>query len=449
LAKKTEDMSKPKLGVVIMNLGGPTSEEVVQKFLYNLFRDEDIIKLGGGKLQNGLASVISKLRYKKIAEKYREINGCPKGCMGSKYCLNRENKVVSDCCSPINPLTELQRRTLEKTLKGHLPQFEVKVYTAMRYWRPFGDQVMDEMLADGIEHAVLLPLYPHFSWTTTGSSFRDWEDIRKRFAKEGKEPKWQEYAIKSYHLNKPYLESVNIRINEAMDRFTPEERKKVHIVFTAHGTPIAEVESGDPYTVQIVDTVEAIMDMRDRHENYWISYQSRVGPQKWTQPNTEDLVKRLIKYGIKHFLMVPVAFVTDHIETLHELGIELPEELEEDGLHFEKLEVTGGLNDHPKFMQALTEEVEFRITHLLGSDGDKSAKSVSKNASAAKTTASVSKTTTSKTTATVSKKTTSKVASKTAKPSPKSVKSSTNSATKTAKPSTKSSNSKTKKVTTE
>jgi protoporphyrin/coproporphyrin ferrochelatase len=357
-------MQKPKLGVVIMNLGGPTSEEVVRTFLYNLFSDEDIIKLGGGKVQDGLAKVISKFRYKKIAEKYREINGCPKGCMGSKYCLNRENKVISDCCSPINPLTELQRRTLEKSLKQELPEFEVKVYTAMRYWRPFAYQVMDEMLEDGIEHAVLLPLYPHFSWTTTGSSFRDWENIRLEFEKAGKKPTWQEYTIKSYHLNKPFLESVNDRINEAMGRFTEEEQKKVHLIFTAHGTPIAEVESGDPYTQQIEDTVEAIMDMRNRHENYWLSFQSRVGPSKWTQPNTEDLVKRLVEYGVKHFLMIPVAFVTDHIETLHELGIELPEELEEDNLHFEKLEVSGGLNDHPKFIQAMVDEVHFRIEHI-------------------------------------------------------------------------------------
>jgi ferrochelatase len=368
-------MQKPKLGVVLMNLGGPTSEEVVRTFLYNLFSDEDIIKLGGGKVQDGLAKVISKFRYKKIAEKYREINGCPKGCMGSKYCLNRENKVISDCCSPINPLTELQRRTLEKTLKQELPDFDVKVYTAMRYWRPFAYQVMDEMLEDGIEHAVLLPLYPHFSWTTTGSSFRDWENIRQDFEKSGKKPTWQEYTIKSYHLNKPFLESVNDRINEAMERFTEEERKKVHLIFTAHGTPISEVESGDPYTQQIADTVEAIMDMRNRHENYWLSFQSRVGPSKWTQPNTEDLVKRLIEYGVKHFLMIPVAFVTDHIETLHELGIELQEELEEDNLHFEKLEVSGGLNDHPKFIQAMVDEINFRIEHIKSGMSENSVES--------------------------------------------------------------------------
>lgn len=363
-------MHKPKLGVVVTNLGGPTSEEATREFLYNLFSDGDIIRLGGGKIQAGLAGVISKLRYKKIAEKYREISGCPKGCMGSKYCLNRANKVVSDCCSPINPLTELQRRTLEKALVDEFPQFDVKVYTAMRYWRPFGHQIMDEMIEDGIEHAILLPLYPHFSWTTTGSSLRDWEDIRKDFKKAGKEPKWNEYTVKSYHLSKPFLEAVNERIDEAMERFTEEEKGKVHLIFTAHGTPVVEVESGDPYTAQIVETVEAVMDMRDRRENYWVSYQSKVGPQKWTQPNTEDHVKRLIEYGVKHFLMIPIAFVTDHIETLHELGIELPEELEEDGFHYEKLEVSGGLNDHPKYIRALVDEVHFRIKHLLVDHAD-------------------------------------------------------------------------------
>jgi protoporphyrin/coproporphyrin ferrochelatase len=364
-------MNKPKLGVVLMNLGGPTSEESVRTFLFNLFSDEDIIKLGGGKVQNTLAKVISTFRFKKIAEKYREISACPKGCMGSKYCLNRQNKVVSDCCSPINPLTELQRRTLEKALVTSLPEFEVKVYTAMRYWRPFAYQVMDEMLADGIEHTVLLPLYPHFSWTTTGSSFRDWEDIRQDFEKSGKKPTWQEYTVKSYHLNQPYLESLNERIDEALTRFTDEERKKVHLIFTAHGTPISEVESGDPYTGQIEETVEALMAMRASKENYWLSYQSRVGPSKWTQPNTEDLVIRLLEYGVRHFLMIPVAFVTDHIETLHELGIELPEELEEEGLHVEKLEVSGGLNDHPKFIQALVDEVTYRIEHVLSMEASK------------------------------------------------------------------------------
>ncbi len=357
-------MAKPKLGVVLMNLGGPTSEPAVKQFLYNLFSDEDIIKLGGGRVQNALASTISSLRYKKIAAKYRDINACPKGCTGSSYCPNRKNKFISDCCSPINGLTELQRRTLEKSLKSELPEFDTKVYTAMRYWVPFASDIMQEMMADGIEHVVLMPLYPHFSWTTTGSSFRDWESVRHIFASAGKHPSWSETTVKSYHLQPNFLNAVNDRIEQALKEFTPEERAKVHILFTAHGTPISEVASGDPYTDQIVDTVEAIMDLRGRTENYWTCYQSRVGPSKWTQPNTEDLVFRLIEYGVTHLLMVPVAFVTDHIETLHELGIELREEIEERGKHVEKIVVTKGLNDHPEFIKAMVEEVKTRVAHV-------------------------------------------------------------------------------------
>jgi protoporphyrin/coproporphyrin ferrochelatase len=362
----SQNGQKKKLGIVLMNLGGPTAEDNIRYFLYNLFSDQDIIRLGGGFFQNLLAKTISKFRAPKIAVNYKAINGCPKGCMGSKYCLNRKNRVVSTCCSPINSLTELQRRTIERKLRAELPGFDVKVYTAMRYWLPFASDIMDEMLKDGIEEAVLMPLYPQFSWTTSGSSFRDWENIRQKFKKEGREITWNEYVIKSYHLNQNYLDAVNERIDQTLERFSKADRSKVHIVFTAHGTPIVEVESGDPYTRQMNETVEAIMEMRGRKEDYWISFQSRVGPQKWTQPNTEDLVMRLIEYGVQYLLMVPIAFVTDHIETLMELDIELREAIEEEGKHIKQLEVMPGLNDHPLFMQAVADEIYYRTQHFTG-----------------------------------------------------------------------------------
>ncbi len=361
-----------KIGVVLMNLGGPTSEPAVREFLENLFGDQDIINLGGGRTQTSLAKVIAKFRYKGVAEKYREINGCPNGCMGSKYCHNRQNKVVSDCCSPINSLTEQQRRGLEKKLKKEWPQHEVKVYTAMRYWLPFDYDIFQEVLDDGMDHVVLTPLYPQFSYTTTGSSLRNWENIRKKAQNEGHNPEWQEYIIKNYHLNDNYLKSLNERIDEALEsEFTEEERKKTHLVFSAHGTPLSEVRKGDPYTTQIVETVDAIMNMRGHKESWWLGYQSRVGPNKWTQPNTEDLVFRLLNYGTKNLLMVPVAFVTDHIETLHELGIELQEELEEQNKDYNKVKVTKGINDHPLYLEALKDEIGLRIAHALGdSEGD-------------------------------------------------------------------------------
>lgn len=364
--------NRKRIGVVLLNLGGPTSEPAVRSFLENLFGDRDIINLGGGGFQKRLARLIARLRYKGVAEKYREISGCPDGCQGSKYCPNRQNKVVSDCCSPINSLTELQRKSLEKQLEKSWPDHFVKVYTAMRYWVPFDYDVFDEALHDGIEHLVLLPLYPHFSYTTTGSSYRNWEHIRNKRASEDRKPGWQEYLIGQYHLNPKYLSALNQRIDERLQEdFTEDERRKVHLVFTAHGTPLSEVEKGDPYTKHIEETVDAIMKMRNYRETHWLGYQSRVGPSKWTQPNTEDLVFRLIDYGIKHMLLIPVAFVTDHIETAHELDIELRQEIKNRAKYVDKMVISKGLNDHPDFLAALEDEISLKIGHITGSHVNK------------------------------------------------------------------------------
>lgn len=368
-----------KIGVVLMNLGGPTHEENVRIFLKNLFSDEDIIKLGGGAAQNLFANLISKFRAPNVAEDYKKINGCPRGCTGSKHCFNKQNKVISDCCSPINSLTESQRRSLEKHFKNHLSDYEVRVYTCMRYWLPFADTIMDEMVDDGITHAVLMPLYPQFSWTTTGSSFRDWETVSKKKFPNGKKP-WKEFHVKNYHRNESYLKSVNNRIDEALEEMDEDTRQKTHFIFSAHGTPLLEVRSGDPYTVEIKETMEAVMKRREEKNSYWLSFQSRVGPQKWTQPNTENLVRRHLEYGIKNFLMIPIAFVTDHIETLYELSVELVENMKKEGFEFENYEVMKGLNDHPDFMKALAEEtvncIKHEITEEIYSDGNKSTKAV-------------------------------------------------------------------------
>jgi len=352
-----------RIGVVLMNLGGPTAEDAVPPFLYNLFQDEDIIKMGGGFFQDKFARLISKFRAPSVAEDYREINGCPKGCMGNKHCLNKQNKRVSNCCSPINKLTETQRRGLEKYFKKRLPDVTVKVYTCMRYWIPFAESTMEDMVEDEITHAVMMPLYPQFSWTTTGSSYRDWETQRdKRF--EDRTP-WEEFHVKNYHRNPFYLQAVNSRIDQALAEMDEETRNKTHLIFSAHGTPLLEVKSGDPYTVEIKETMEAVMEMRNYKEPYWLGFQSKVGPQKWTQPNTAELVERHLQYGIKNFLMIPIAFVTDHIETLYELGMELPEDLEEEGYEFEHYAVMEGLNDHPLYIRALADEVVKKLEYKM------------------------------------------------------------------------------------
>src|SRR6056297_3151871 len=351
-----------RIGVVLMNLGGPTADYAVRPFLYNLFRDEDIIKLGGGKFQDFFAKIISKFRAPSVQEDYEEINGCPRGCMGNKHCLNRKNSVTSTCCSPINSLTEKQRRGLEKRLNSMMPDQEFKVYTCMRYWLPFAETTMEDMVEDGITHAVMMPLYPQFSWTTTGSSYRDWENVVQEKFPDGEKP-WKELHVKNYYLNESYLSAINDRIDEALERMDEETRNKTHFIFSAHGTPLLEVRSGDPYTVEIKETMEAVMARREIKNSYWLGFQSKVGPQKWTQPNTEDLVRRHLEYGIKNFLMIPIAFVTDHIETLFELGVELVEDLEEEGFEFESMKVMKGINDHPHYIKALAEETLRVLKH--------------------------------------------------------------------------------------
>lgn len=353
-----------RIGIVLMNLGGPTSEESLRDFLYNLFSDEDIIKLGGGITQELFAKLIAKFRAPSVGKDYKRINGCPKGCTGNRICPNRQNSVVSSCCSPINGLTERQRRALEKHFGRVLPDREVRVYTCMRYWIPFAGDIMDQMVEDGITHTVLVPLYPQFSWTTTGSSFRDWETVRVE--KFGSDTPWNEYHVKNYHLNEDYLQAVNDRIDEALAEMDEETRNKTHFIFSAHGTPLLEVRSGDPYTTEIKETMEAVMERRNVKHSYWLGFQSRVGPQKWTQPNTAELVERHLQYGIKNFLMIPVAFVTDHIETLYELGQELPEDLEEEGYSFENYKVMDGLNEHPLFIKALADESLKRLADVAG-----------------------------------------------------------------------------------
>lgn len=369
-----------RIGVVLMNLGGPTADYAVRPFLYNLFRDEDIIKLGGGKFQDLFAKLISKFRAPSVQEDYEEINGCPKGCMGNRHCLNRKNSEVSTCCSPINSLTEKQRRGLEKHLKGLLPDQFVKVYTCMRYWLPFADTTMEDMVEDGITHAVMVPLYPQFSWTTTGSSYRDWEQQGQK--KFGDSKPWKEFHIKNYYHNPHYLNAISSRIDEALETMDEETRNKTHLIFSAHGTPLLEVRSGDPYTIEIKETMEAVMDLRGRQEDYWLGFQSKVGPQKWTQPNTVDLVKRHLEYGIRNFLMIPIAFVTDHIETLYELGVELREDLEEEGYEFENLKVMEGINDHPEYIQALADEVLKKLDHEVEFTNDGQQEQQSKQVSA-------------------------------------------------------------------
>jgi ferrochelatase len=318
-----------KLGVIIFNLGGPVTLDDVKPFLLNLFRDPDILPvpsvLG---LRGMLARLIVSLRLKKVKEHYAEIGGG----------------------SPLQRITNEQAAALEKWLCERTG-CEVVVRTGMRYWHPFTKSVIDEFRAKGIRDVFLLPLYPQYSLATSGSSFKDWKILHNVIG--GRE--FRVRSVRDYYIDEKYLASVSQAMDEGIARFTAPERSSLHILFSAHGLPQSILMKGDPYKRHIEATVEAVMKRRGNDHPHSLSYQSKVGPTKWIKPYTVDAIPQLARDGVKNLLIVPIAFVSDHIETLHELDIELREIGEKAGItHYA---VTPGLNTMPVFIEALGELV--------------------------------------------------------------------------------------------
>ena len=321
-----------KIGIVLLNLGGPDSLEAVRPFLYNLFVDPEIINFPLSFLfRKRLAKLISDKRSPRIQEQYKQIGGK----------------------SPINELTRKQADALEKALNGSL---DCRVYIAMRYWKPFTNEIMQQIERDGINEIILLPLYPQYSVATTGSSVKEWKRLAEKYAYV---KNLKTKLVERYYDYIPYIDSVVTRINETLERFPESVRNKVHILFSAHGTPVKLVKQGDPYQQEIIKTVVAVTERGKYKQPHHLSYQSKVGPQKWLEPKTLDVIEKLAGEGVKHMLIVPIAFVSDHLETLFEIGIEFRHLAREKGV--EQFEVMQGLNDSPKFISALKELVLDRI----------------------------------------------------------------------------------------
>ena len=319
------------VGVVLLNLGGPDTLDAVEPFLYNLFSDPDIIDFPGSFLfRKRLAKLISSRRHVWVQKQYAEIGGG----------------------SPLKAYTLKQAELLEKRLNKTLP---VRVYVAMRYWEPFTDEALDQIERDGVKRVVLLPLYPHFSKATTESSKKEWDQRLN----ERKHLELETTLIESYYDHPIYVDALIERIHEGLDRFPADRRDDVHLVFSAHGTPMKLVRQGDPYSGHIKKTVEAVMGRVGVENAHSLCYQSKVGPLKWLEPSTPDMIKDLAGKGVKDMLLIPVAFASDHLETLFELGIEYRRVAKEVGV--EQYEVTTGLNDSPKFIEALSELV---LTHF-------------------------------------------------------------------------------------
>ena len=316
-----------KIAVVLLNLGGPDSLEAVEPFLYNLFVDPDIINFPGSFLvRKPLAKLISSTRHPKIQEQYKQIGGK----------------------SPLKEFTLGQCRLLEIELNKRFP---AKVYAAMRYWHPFTEEVLDELEREGITKVILLPLYPQFSTATTESSVKEWKKHLKLRGNTSIE--WT--LIEHYYDFPPYIEACVERVNQGLERFPADKRDEVDILFSAHGTPMKLVREGDPYSGHICETVCAVRASGGWKNPHRLCFQSKVGPQKWLTPSTPNTIDELAKNGSKMMLLVPIAFASDHLETLFEVGIEFREEAEHKGV--EQFEVTEGLNYSPKFIDALAQLV--------------------------------------------------------------------------------------------
>jgi len=317
-----------RVGVLLLNLGGPDELDDVRPFLYNLFSDPEIIRLPFSWLQSPLAWLISTLRAKKSQENYRQIGGG----------------------SPLRHVTEAQAQALQEQLQqqGH----DARVYIGMRYWHPFTEEAIARIKRDGIERLVILPLYPQFSISTSGSSFRLLEKI---WEEDPSLNKIEYTVIPSWYQQPGYLEAMAQLIAQELEQFA--NRDSVHLFFSAHGVPVSYVtEAGDPYQQEIEDCTLLIMRTLNRPNPHTLAYQSRVGPVEWLQPYTEDALKKLAEQGVEDLLVVPISFVSEHIETLQEIDIEYREIAEEAGIHhFHRIPA---LNTHPVFIDSLATLVD-------------------------------------------------------------------------------------------
>jgi ferrochelatase len=309
-----------KTAVILLQMGGPDSLESVGPFLYNLFSDRDIIKIGPAFLQPFIAKRIVKKRAPKSADNYRQIGGK----------------------SPLRELTEQQAAALEASLGD-----SYRCFVAMRYWHPFAPEALASIEKEEIKRIIAVSLYPHYSRATSGSSFNDLERCLKKCSVP-----FEVHSVRQFFDHPLYIKALVEKIEKSLATFP--DRSKVQLFFSAHSLPQSFIAEGDPYLDHIQSTVRLVMEQLGTVSHH-LAFQSRAGPVKWLEPSTGDKLKELAAAGHTEILVVPLSFVSDHIETLHEIDIEYREAAEHLGITtFRRME---SLNSSPLFIQCLTELV--------------------------------------------------------------------------------------------
>ena len=373
------ETEKEIIGVVLLNLGGPDSLRAVRPFLYNLFSDRKIIQLGPPFLQKPLAWLIANLRSKKTERIYNLIGSrspildiTKAQAAALETALNKESGVGSQSATHGESEDNSEQSAIDSrqsAVKGLEPPppispprggrarervtgLKFKVYVAMRYWHPLIEEVVPEISRDGVKKFVALSMYPHYSIATAGSSMSRLMEVIEEYPIEV-------FSISSWYDHPLYIEALADVIKKSLDSFTStsgeagaEGLRDIQLLFSAHNLPVSLIKEGDPYVNQIRGTIKEIVK---RLPVKWsLSYQSKSGPVKWLEPSTEETLKRFAKLGYKNVLLVPISFVSDHIETLYEIDILYRDMAERLGMVLKRVD---SLNAHPVFIQALQDLV--------------------------------------------------------------------------------------------
>ena len=308
-------MNKQLTGIVLLQMGGPDTLEDIPHFLYNLFSDRDIIKLGPPFLQKPIARYIARKRAPKSRSIYEKIGGG----------------------SPLKRITQRQADVLSDQLAND-GDFLVRV--AMRYWPPRAEEVLRELIDAGVSSIIALPLYPHYTKATGGSSLKDLRAAHNKLA-----PHIPLKEILSWPDQPDYIEAIAQRITDKRKEF-PET--SFQLVYSAHSLPVSFIKEGDPYVDELKLTIGAIEQITGIEGI--LSYQSRSGPVEWLSPSTTETIDKLAEEGCKNILMVPISFVSDHVETLYEIDMEFRDRAADQGM---ELRSTPSLNDDPQFIKGL------------------------------------------------------------------------------------------------
>ena len=320
--------------VILFNLGGPDKLENVEPFLFNLFNDPAILNLPT-LLRYPLAKLISKRRAPIAKKIYEELGGS----------------------SPILRLTKEQSDALEIKLNQIQTDDEYKCFIVMRCWHPRAKDVIKNIQIFNPDEIVLMPLYPQYSAATSGSSIKEWKDVCKK----------NNYNVKTSTIC-CYPTDQNF-INAHTKEITKKIRglKNFKLIFSAHGLPEKNIKKGDPYQWQVEQSVKKIIiNLNDKNLDWILSYQSRVGPLKWIGPSTEEIIIENSKIG-KHIVLVPIAFVSEHSETLVELDIEYKEIADANGCkNYTRVPALGINEDFIKAMSELIiKKKEYKINEDL------------------------------------------------------------------------------------